>query len=88
MNQVITVWEPGRRLEFRMVDTDLLQRRFIEDVTELFDLEAVGDGHARATRTTKVVFKLRRYWSCPFLKVGLKTVHRFVFRNWSISYPS
>jgi hypothetical protein len=78
VRQRITVWEPPGRLAFRMEETDLCFERVVERLDDVFELEAAGSG-TRITRTTTV--SVRNLFAVP-VWVGLKSVHRFVFRNW------
>jgi hypothetical protein len=70
-------------LEFRMVRTNLLHRWFFSSVVEEFRLIAVDSHATRITRTTTGRIKPHVYFLCPFFKLGLKEVHRYVFRNWA-----
>ncbi|OJF12078.1 hypothetical protein [Couchioplanes caeruleus] len=80
--QRITTWEPPTRLAFEMESTDLGFHRFVDTLADVFELEA-GDAGTRITRTTTVtVGGHAAAVLYPALWVGLKSVHRFVFRNW------
>lgn len=82
MRQRITLWEPPSRLAFHMESTDLYFHRFVDHLGDLFELEPAGAG-TRVTRTTTVTVRgFGRVAVEPALWVGLKSVHRFVFRNW------
>lgn len=83
VHQRITVWEPPHRLEFRMERTNLVHRWFFDSVVEEFKLVAVDESATRVTRVTTGRIKPWFYLLCPFFKVGLREVHRFVFRNWA-----
>jgi len=83
VHQEITVWEPPSRLEFRMTRTNLVHRWFFASMVEEFRLVAVGGGATRITRITTGRIKPHLYLLCPFFKLGLKEVHRYVFRNWA-----
>lgn len=82
VHQRITVWEPPSRLRFHMESTDLSFRRHVDGLADEFHLSAHGAG-TRVTRTTTAIahgpFKTARYAA---LAIGLKAVHRHVFRNW------
>jgi hypothetical protein len=84
VRQRITAWEPPARLAFRMEETDLCFDRVVDGLEDVFDLVPAGAG-TLVTRTTTVsvpgVFRLP-VW------VGLKSVHRFVFRNWQRMRPA
>jgi hypothetical protein len=82
VHQRIVRWEPGRRLEFRMEASEVASMRSIQGMADRFDLVADGSG-TLVTRTTQV--ELQGPWACPrnlLVLLGLKGVHRYVFRNW------
>ncbi len=79
VRQRITVWEPPARLSFHMEETDIYFHRLVDHLGDTFDLAPDGSG-TRITRTTTVAVRHRLF--SPALWVGLKSVHRFVFRNW------
>ncbi len=82
VHQRILEWEPGRRLSFRMETNDLPSAKGIQLIEDSFDLEPTSSGVAvyRKTRVqvTADYSLLRRLE----LRLGLKQVHRYVFRNW------
>jgi hypothetical protein len=83
VHQRILVWEPERRLSFRMEDTDIYFLRFVKEIEETFDLVPDNDSGVKVTRTTQVTVKGRfQFLKCCLIYVGLKQVHRYVFRNW------
>ena len=84
VRQRITAWEPPARLAFRMAETDLCFARIVERLDDVFELVPHGSG-TRITRTTTV--SVRSLFALP-VWVGLKSVHRFVFRNWQRARPS
>jgi hypothetical protein len=65
-----------------MEETDLCFHRFVNGLGDVFDLVPEGTG-MRITRTTTVSVR-NRFAAVlyPALWVGLKSVHRFVFRSW------
>ncbi|MFC4336256.1 SRPBCC family protein [Salininema proteolyticum] len=83
VTQEITAWEPPYRLEFRMVRTNLIHRLFTDEVVERFELESIAAGSTQVTRTTTVKLKKPFFLACPFVKLGVRTVHRFVITNWA-----
>ncbi|WP_250007773.1 hypothetical protein [Actinoplanes sp. M2I2] len=88
IRQRIDVWEPPARLAFHMEETDLCFDRFVDRLGDTFELVPEGAG-TRVTRTTTVSVR-NRFAAVlyPALWVGLKSVHRFVFRNWQRQAPS
>lgn len=80
VHQKITVWEPLSRLEFRMVRTTLVRRWFVASMVEEFRLAAASDGATRVTRSTTGRIKACLLFA-PLVKLGLKEVHRYIFRN-------
>jgi hypothetical protein len=89
VHQEITQWQPPRRLAFRMIETNLLQRHVCSAIIEQFDLEDVGGGMTRITRTTEVTMRpgIRRC-AAIFVRIGLMNIHRYVFKNWAIASES
>ena len=85
IRQRITVWEPPARLAFHKEETDLCFDRFVDRLEDEFALTPAGTG-TRIVRTTTVSVR-HRFAAVlyPALWVGLKSVHRFVFRNWQLS---
>jgi hypothetical protein len=83
VRQRITRWDAPRGLSFELVDTDLQWRRYVDAIEESFDLEATGPA-TRVLRTTNVRLKSGQgRWRALLLHLGLKQVHRYVFRNWA-----
>lgn len=85
IKQRILEWEEPRRLCFEMVDTDISFRRFVRGVVDSFDLEGISTDRTRVTRTTEIVF-VGRFQAVKAIAVslGLKIVHRYVFKNWDL----
>jgi hypothetical protein len=85
VSQRITQAQPGRLLAFHMEDTELRFRSCVTELSDVFELAAVGDGTAtRVVRTTRVQVRGRvRALKHGILFVALKAVQRFVFRNWA-----
>jgi hypothetical protein len=82
VRQRITTWEPPTRLAFHMESTDLGFHRFVDQLGDVFELTATPRG-TRVIRTTTVTVRgFGRAALYTALWVGLKSVHRFVFRNW------
>lgn len=82
VRQRILEWAPPARLRFRMERTDLPQLRAVADLVDTFDL-APGPRSTVVTRTTVVRFRPPVSFARRFLLfLGLKEVHRYVFRSW------
>jgi len=82
VHQRILAWTPETGLAFRMEHTELYFRRFVDEMAERFDLVPSATG-VTVTRTTTVVIRGRlAFVKRGLLFVGLKRVHRYVFRNW------
>ena len=84
IDQRILAWEEPRRLAFRMEKTDLYFKACVTGIVEQLDLVSDGRGGARVTRTTdiSVAGPFRRVKQV-LLWLGLKQIHRYVFRNWA-----
>jgi hypothetical protein len=66
-----------------MVGTDLCQRHVCAAVEERFELSSTPSGGTTVTRSTHVSMRPGpRRLPTPGVYVGLKSVHRYVFRNW------
>jgi hypothetical protein len=68
---------------FEMMNTDMSFGRYVTSIEERFDLASEGERQTKITRTTELkvkgwqgILKLSAFW------IGLKNVHRYVFRNW------
>lgn len=83
VRQRILEWDPPKRLSFRMEQTDLSQLRPVDRLIDTFDLEESSAG-TRVVRTTHVGFRAPvAPWTRALLFLGLRRVHRYVFRNWT-----
>lgn len=84
IEQVITEWAPPSRLAFRMERTDLTFGRCVRDLSDTFELQpAAGGERTTLVRTTQVtVIGRMRCAKQAAVYIGLKTIHRFVFKNW------
>lgn len=82
VHQRILEWEPGRKLTFRMERTDLPSAKGIRQIEDSFDIQSTSGG-VSVRRTTRVQvpadYSLLKTLE---LRIGLKQVHRYVFRNW------
>jgi hypothetical protein len=82
VRQRILVWRPERELVFRMETTNLAAARSIREIEDTFVLDPTSTG-VRVTRTTRVFVAERVSWFGMLgLRIGLKQVHRYVFRSW------
>lgn len=83
IEQTILVWEEPHHLAFSMDRSDLYFRSCVISIVDDFELVPRPCGGTRATRTTSVqVIGWFRRLKMMALWLGLKKVHRFVFRNW------
>lgn len=82
VRQRILEWDPDHRLAFRMEQTDLGFREIVEEMVDTIDLAPSGAG-VLVTRSTRIRVKgrlqLPKKW---ILFLGVKQVHRYVFRSW------
>jgi hypothetical protein len=84
VHQRILVWEPEKRLRFRMERTTLNFGRHVRDLEDTFDLEPTATG-VKVTRTTRVWTQGRSnvVRRIP-LWMSLRKVHQYVFGNWEL----
>ncbi len=86
IQQRILEWKEQRRLCFEMTGSDMVfLRRHVRVVVDSFDLDATSTGRTRITRTTEIVLA-GRFPAAKAMAVylGLKIVHRYVFKNWGL----
>jgi hypothetical protein len=85
VGQRITRWAPPALLAFEMVETDLFFARYVSAIEEQFELRG-GRGGTEIVRTTKVTLNpATGAVRSLLLWIGLKQVHRYVFRNWAVT---
>jgi len=83
IEQRILEWDPPHHLSFRMEQSDIPRLSWASEIVEDFRLTPTDAGGTTAVRTTRVTIAGRLRWmKCVLLWMGLKQVHRFVFRNW------
>lgn len=82
VHQRILEWVPERHLTFRMERTTLPAGASISEMTDTIDL-APADGGVVVTRSTRARIGGRfRFFKGWLVAIGLKQVHRVVFREW------
>jgi hypothetical protein len=85
VRQRITIWEPPSHLTFHMEATTLGFDRYLEELVDDFVLVPHPSGSS-VTRTTTVTARGPLRWlRYAMVLIGLKSVHRFVFRNWQVA---
>ena len=83
IQQTILEWVPEQRLQFEMRETSIYFGPCVDAIIETFVLEPVGDETTKITRTTRFPLKPpARLWASIPMWIGLKSIHRYVFRNW------
>lgn len=85
MNQKITVWEKDKKLCFEMKDTDMYFGACVTSIKEQFELLPLENNQTQITRTTE--FQVSGFLKIPkslLIWIGLKNVHRYVFKNWKM----
>lgn len=83
IQQRITEWIPEHKLSFELEKTDLYFGTCVESIVEQFELADNNQGGCRIVRTTTFSIKgpLGSIAAVP-MYIGLKAIHRYVFRNW------
>lgn len=83
VEQTILVWNEPSRLVFSMDRSDLYFRSCVPSIVDDFELIPTAEGGTAVTRTTNIqVIGWFRSVKQLALWVGLKKIHRFVFKNW------
>jgi hypothetical protein len=83
IQQTILEWKPNEKLTFALRETDIYFGPCVDSIVESFEIRPLSKGMCSITRVT--TFKIKPYMrpllTLPML-VGLKSIHRYVFRNW------
>jgi|GEM_PF-1308624 len=84
IKQQILVWEPNRKLQFEMQETNIYFGPCVDSITETFEIKPINETQAYISRHTefKVKAPLKPLLSIP-MYIGLKSIHHYVFRNWA-----
>ena len=83
ITQEILEWEPNKRLKFRLKETTIYFGQYVKSIVENFEINSVDKHTSTITRTTefKASTRLKYIMYVPMF-IGLKAIHRYVFRNW------
>jgi hypothetical protein len=83
IKQTILEWEPNKKLSFELRETDIYFGPCVESIVETFEIKAINAQQAYITRHTEFRIKslMKPFISIPMC-IGLKSIHRYVFRNW------
>lgn len=83
MKQTILVWEPDKKLVFELSETDIYFGPCVKSIVESFELKPVGNEQTTITRETNFeVVSVAKYFIAVPMLIGLKSIHRYIFRNW------
>ena len=83
ISQEILEWQPNEKLSFELRETDIYFGPCVDSIVESFEIKPLDRQTTAITRTT--VFQLRssvKYFLAVPMYVGLKAIHRYVFKNW------
>lgn len=80
IEEEVTNWEPGRRLDLRIVRSTLPGRHWLDFEGASYQFERLSPTETRLTRTTTISSKLRPGWYWRFFEdMGVQAEHRYVF---------
>jgi hypothetical protein len=80
IEEEVTNWEPGRRLDLRIVRSTLPGRHWLRFESATYEMEPISPTETRLIRTTTISSKLRPGWYWRYLEaVGVQAEHRYVF---------
>jgi len=82
VRQKILIWEPERRLVFRMEKSTIDSAKSVSEIEDAFLLVPNGTGVTVFRTTTAGTVGRFRFAKKFALGIALKQVHRYVFRNW------
>jgi hypothetical protein len=79
IEEEVANWEPGRRLDLRIVRSTLPGRHWLRFESASYELEPVSLTETRLTRTTTISTKLRPSWYWRYLEeLGIQAEHHYV----------
>jgi hypothetical protein len=79
IEEEVTNWDPGRRLELRIIRSTLPGRHWLQFESASYELEPLSPTETRLTRTTTISSKLRPAWYWRFFEeTGVQAEHRYV----------
>lgn len=83
IQQRIKEWIPNEKLSFELEQTNIYFGPCVESIIEQFDIKPITNSQSQIVRTTRFKVKdgLRPLVTIPMF-IGLKAIHRYVFRNW------
>ena len=83
IKQNILEWEPNKKLTFELKETDIYFGPCVESIVESFEIKTISSRETTITRETRFVVSsgMRHFISIPMF-IGLKSIHRYVFKNW------
>ncbi len=81
--QNILEWVPQSKLRFELTQTNIYFGPCVKSIVEGFEIQKVSDKQSIITRQTDFVIKspFRLFLAIP-MAIGLKSIHRYVFKNW------
>jgi hypothetical protein len=80
IEEEVTCWEPGRRLDLRIVRSTLPGRHWLQFEGASYQLERLSATETGLTRTTTISSKLRPGWYWRFFEeTGVQAEHCYVF---------
>ncbi len=83
IKQNILEWEPNKKLKFELLETDIYFGPCVESIVETFEIKRITTNTSSITRHTEFKLKsYRQYFLTIPMYIGLKNIHRYVFKNW------
>jgi hypothetical protein len=82
IKQNILEWEPNKKLSFELRETNIYFGPCVESIIESFELYQVNDSITKITRITKFGISKHKIFITIPMAIGLKSIHRYVFKNW------
>jgi hypothetical protein len=80
IEEEVTSWEPGVRLDLRIIRSTLPGHHWLQFESASYSLERISPTETRLTRTTAISSKLRPGWYWRFFEeMGIQAEHRYVF---------
>jgi hypothetical protein len=80
IEEEVTHWEPGRRLDLKIVRSTLPGRHWLQFESASYELEPLSATETRLTRRTTISSKLCPGWYWRFFEdMGIQAEHRYLF---------
>lgn len=82
IQQTILEWVPNKKLVFEMAETNIYFGPCVECIKESFVINPLDEKLVLITRETHFSLSRNKFILSIPMWIGLKSIHRYVFKNW------